>query len=123
MTDDPMERLVRSLKDDLDAVVSERDHLRAKVQGGVRDLEGVVSALRAVLDEGPRAHTRDRVPLAERARTQAVVDAAIELVDAHRAWIEKAKGGSVRSTDDESHRRAAAMATLGTYVDLLKEGK
>lgn len=65
MGDEPMERLVRSLKDDLDTVEAERDRLRATTEtlskrvDGYRTKLGQIAAerdrLRAVLDAVWRA--------------------------------------------------------------------
>lgn len=101
---------------DLGRLVAERDRLQARTEEyeqRVRDLVDESTAERLA------AHTELTAVEAERDRLRAVVDAAVEAVAAHRAWIAKARTSGVTTVDAESHRRAAALATLGTMVDQL----
>lgn len=130
--------LLGQVADAVAEMETERDRLRAgleiiaippvHVPGVSEGCEGCAGVARAALDgadfSGPVAISLEDA-VTEHDRLRAVVDAAREFVAAQRAWIEKVKeSGGVSSSDEESHRRAGSLATLGMQVDLLdtKEG-
>lgn len=130
--------LLGQVADAVAEMETERDRLRAgleiiaippvHVPGVSEGCEGCAGVARAALDgtdfSSPVAISLEDA-VTEHDRLRAVVDAAREFVAAQRAWIEKVKeSGGVSSSDEESHRRAGSLATLGMQVDLLdtKEG-
>jgi hypothetical protein len=105
------------------AALDETPPIRRVLTDSARDVEAEQDRLRAVLanttsDWEVRAIDAE----AERNRLRAVAEAAREAVDAQRAWIARAQVGGVSSIDNESIRRAAAFATLGTRIGALDNG-
>lgn len=118
----------------LAAVMAERDQLQDEIAhialavvpngtvGNVHDYN-IVPLIKAIVAEAAAGDEIVSRLMAERDRLQPVVTAAREFAVADAAWHDKVSTGAVRSTDDESQRRVAAIAALLETVHQLEPGR